>query len=335
MEKIVRAGGIQGLDYLVEKAGFSFDQAQNYCHLADVDLNCVDEYLPYANVLQLIQYASDTYKIHDIGLRLADYQGLDFIGLLGIAIKGAGTIHDAFVIAARYIQFHTPAVNLVIGTDHDENVEKICLQIQIETFGKLPQPIEHALLHLCNIVRGLSHDLIRPLEIHIPHKPISELAVYQHYFGCNVKFNQKESAIFLDAQLAKQPLPHNNHALLDIAERELQRHIKSKERSFDLNLTAVLKQLLPTGKHTIEDTAHALKMHPRTLQRRLKKHATTFQEIRNNARKELLLELLKSTSLSLADISLELGFSEQSVMTKHCKDWYGLTPSALRKPNKI
>jgi AraC-like DNA-binding protein len=85
----------------------------------------------------------------------------------------------------------------------------------------------------------------------------------------------------------------------------------------------------PQGDKT--GVAGLLAMHPRTLQRHLAAENTTFESIREEARKEAALHYLRETRIPLSQLAGLLGFSEQSVMTRSCRRWFGAPPSALRR----
>lgn len=328
---IVRTGGIQGIDSVLLRAGHTPLDILSACGLADIDLRCVDEYIAYEKVLKLLQYPADMLGIKDFGLQLAEHQGIDFMGLLALATKGAASIHEAFLLTARYMRFHTPAVELAVLPTSDQEIEKIRIRLLMGDLGQLPQPVEHALLHMANIVKHLSNGAVSPLEVWIPHAPQAPLSSYQQYFDCPIKFGGMEAAITLDKSSSSCPLPAQSPTLLAVAERELLRFALADQYSLEKSLETLLIQLLPTGQFELEDAAATLNLHSRTLQRRLYREGTSFQKVRDNARRQLFQERINEPLISLADLALTLGFSDQSVMTKSCQRWFGESPKKLRQ----
>jgi AraC-like DNA-binding protein len=80
---------------------------------------------------------------------------------------------------------------------------------------------------------------------------------------------------------------------------------------------------------TIEKIAARMGVTPRTMQRRLKDDATSFNALRENVRQELVSEYLDQ-DLSIAEISFLLGFSQPSAFFRAFKRWTGLTPQESR-----
>ena len=78
------------------------------------------------------------------------------------------------------------------------------------------------------------------------------------------------------------------------------------------------------------EVADALSMHPRTLQRRLREEGTTFEDIKDEARKDLAQRYLAYPDVPLAQVTAVFDYSEQSALTRSCQRWFHTTPSALR-----
>jgi AraC-like DNA-binding protein len=76
--------------------------------------------------------------------------------------------------------------------------------------------------------------------------------------------------------------------------------------------------------------ADALSMHPRTLQRRLRELGTTFEDIKDEARRDLAHRYLAHRDVPLAQVTALLDYSEQSALTRSCHRWFGATPRVLR-----
>lgn len=74
-----------------------------------------------------------------------------------------------------------------------------------------------------------------------------------------------------------------------------------------------------------------LAMHPRSLQRKLHEEGTSFELIKDQLRQQLLLQYLVDSQASMSQIASVLGFSEQSALSRACKNWFGMTPRQLRK----
>ena len=96
-------------------------------------------------------------------------------------------------------------------------------------------------------------------------------------------------------------------------------------------LRQVLLPLMPKCEATLEHAALALGMSPRSLQRHLDQESFKFQEILDLVRQELARIYLRDPQLSILDVSLLLGYAEQSSFTRAFRNWFGATPSSWRR----
>jgi AraC-like DNA-binding protein len=93
---------------------------------------------------------------------------------------------------------------------------------------------------------------------------------------------------------------------------------------------AALVALLPSGRASVGDVAHALGITVRTLQRNLAREETSFARELGRTRERLARHYLQSSLLPHAEISLLLGYDEPSSFFRAFRQWSGSTPEALR-----
>ncbi len=85
------------------------------------------------------------------------------------------------------------------------------------------------------------------------------------------------------------------------------------------------------GVLTSQHVCDELNLSESTLRRKLKQEGTSLQSIKDQARHTLALHLLQTTTLSIAMVAEQCGYSSQSRFTDWFKTRYGLTPTELRK----
>jgi AraC-like DNA-binding protein len=71
-------------------------------------------------------------------------------------------------------------------------------------------------------------------------------------------------------------------------------------------------------------------IHPRTLQRRLEREGESFDRIRDRVRREKAEYYLRRTNAPLSQVAGIIGYSEQSILTRSCRRWFGLPPRKVR-----
>lgn len=91
-----------------------------------------------------------------------------------------------------------------------------------------------------------------------------------------------------------------------------------------------LLHTMGAGRGTKEEVGMLLSMHPRTVQRKLRREGTTFETIREEVYSSAALRLLRDSDVTLTQVALALGYSDQSALARCCRRWFGKTPTELR-----
>jgi AraC-like DNA-binding protein len=87
-----------------------------------------------------------------------------------------------------------------------------------------------------------------------------------------------------------------------------------------------LKDELQGGRPTLATIAKKVAMSPRTLNRRLAEEGLVFSSLRDSLRKELAESYLRHGSMTVAEVSYLLGFSQPSAFHRAFKRWTGSPP---------
>lgn len=80
-----------------------------------------------------------------------------------------------------------------------------------------------------------------------------------------------------------------------------------------------------------ESLSRRLNTSPATLRRHLTRAGTSFKAIKNSCRRELGLDLLRRSELSIEDISNRLDFCDSDAFRRNFREWMGISPSRYRR----
>ncbi len=169
---IVRAGALDGYVALVRSFGGDPAALLRKVGLDAASLDEPDRYLPYRNVLLAIEGGAEALGMPDFGLRLADAQDLSFLGALWLAIQSAHSVREGLLIAGKHIHYHTPGIAVDLRSAGTPALEHAELRFLLPALPPLPQATEHAVSHMCKVVRVLSNALMAPAEIHFRLAPV-------------------------------------------------------------------------------------------------------------------------------------------------------------------
>lgn len=288
-----------------------------------------DGKITYRQAFALLELAARALDCPDFGLRLAAQQlGGGMFGPLGQVMKNSPTFGEALI----YVRDHTYAHSLAARIWHERREGMLFSghDILLDRLPARSQAMEHIILsgHLSALEITGGH--ARTRRVHFRHQPQSPLSVYRRHFGCEVRFGQDEDGVlFSDHDLACRTIDPDAEAYRAVTafiDSEFIRHhppIHAQARG------AIMRQLA-SGGSTNARVAEELGMHLRTLHRRLRAEGTSFQQLKDEVRREALLYYVQQTRLDFARISERLGFAEQSVMTRSCNRWFGMPPTRLR-----
>lgn len=103
------------------------------------------------------------------------------------------------------------------------------------------------------------------------------------------------------------------------------------QTSMTERIRRVLRRYLAEEMPSLEQISRLLDTTPQTLRRRLQRDGQGYQLIKDALRRDVAVEYLTQSELSLPDIALRVGFSEVSTFHRAFKVWTGLTPGAYRQ----
>lgn len=172
-------------------------------------------------------------------------------------------------------------------------------------------------------------------SIWLEHKAPEDSGLLQDYtdvFGCDVLFDQPVSGIRFSEELLDIQLPQADkkllRALLDHATQILAEI--DRDQPVTLRVKNLLRLTLKEQEPNSARIAETLNMSSRTLQRKLNAENTRYNSLLNEVRLEMALYYLENTSLSLDQISYELGFAETRSFYRSFKQWTDRTAGSYR-----
>lgn len=286
----------------------------------------------YRQTIQLMERAAGELDCPDFGMRLAVRQsGGGMFGPLGQVMRNSETFGDALRYVSRHSFAHSLAARVWLRPIPSENLIFSGHDILLDNIANRAQAMEQILLigHLeaMNMTGGYA----RARRIHFCHQPVSPLRVYRRYFGCEVRFGEPaDGVVFSKEDLGCPIIAPDRHAFDEVT-AYIDRHFTRHRPPLHAETRGVIMRRLSSGNCSNDQVARELNLQLRTLHRRLQAEGTTFQQIKDEVRRDIMLYYLQQTDLSLAGISEKLGFAEQSILARSCNRWFGMPPSEFRR----
>lgn len=181
---------------------------------------------------------------------------------------------------------------------------------------------ECALVEVLEGVRALVDRDASPRVVELEHEPLGDFSELAAHFGVEPRFAAPENRITLPAGLVDRPL----HGLRDLLSHAFERQA-ARALSLLPQRDSIADRVRPlvAGEagvvRTLGDVAGALHMSPRTLQRRLRSEATSFDALLDDARRALA-QKLTAQGLSNQEVSFRLGFQDASALVRARRRWH-------------
>src|SRR5690606_5222031 len=167
-------------------------------------------------------------------------------------------------------------------------------------------------------------------------------AAFQAFFGAPVSFGAELNALYFDRSLLDLPLHGAFPLVNEQAARRVSQRVAEQTQPTEPTGTPrrplLLEEMeaLLTRKprllgQALDALAQELKLHPRTLQRRLQETGYSHSRLLRETRRRLALQWLQDPSLSIEAISAQLGFTSRRSFTLAFTRWQGHSPNKHRR----
>lgn len=195
---------------------------------------------------------------------------------------------------------------------------------------------ECGLAALIAYARDITALAAAPLEVRFINPAPPSRAPYEQYFGCPVHFDAATTIVRLPLALLAQPLRQPDAALRELLDAQARERLARlpPRRAYEAALHAVIAGLLPSGEADLAHAAAGLHCSPRTLQRRLAEQDTSFQQVLDRVRLQLVESYLDDPRLKLAEIAGLLGYADQAALTRAFQRWRGCAPGEWRRQRR-
>ena len=294
-------------------------------------LNDTKQRIPVDKAIDLLEQSAQISGCEVFGLRMAEQRQLSDFGEISLLLSYQHTLRDALQTIVRYRNLLNNALAIYI----EEVGNTVIIREEVVTTASVysRQSTELALGITHRLCAALLSQKWKPLSIHFTHSAPSDLAAHKRFFGCVLKFGSEFNGIVCTATDLDTTNPQANTAMADHAQRYLDILQNDNESSIIFDIRKSIYLLLPMGRATIDQIAHTHGINVRTLQRRLEASQTSFSDLMNDVRRNLVFRYLKNLNYSLGQVSDILGYSTPSSFTRWFISQFKMAPTTWRNSN--
>jgi AraC-like DNA-binding protein len=279
----------------------------------------------------LLQRAAGHLHVPTLGLQLGQHITPRHAGLLGYLLIASTNLEQALQRLDRYQQliYDVTPMQCRQGADH---VDLVWGAEQGRPGNLVDETSITALVQFCRDITGQP---LQPLLVQFINPTPADLTPYHAYFGCPVLFDQAETLVRVASAALAWPLRAADPALGEVMEGHAETLLAKLQQEQPLieQLRQSIAACLHLGEPSIDAIAAQLGRSARSLQRDLQNGGSSFREVLNGLRKELAQAYLQQPHLSMLDIAMLLGYTEQSAFSRSFRQWTGAAPSEYRRHN--
>lgn len=159
------------------------------------------------------------------------------------------------------------------------------------------------------------------------------MAGIRHFFPCPVTYGQAANSISFSARHLDAEVIRDEPQLREFL-KLAPYHIVIEPPSSVASVTHRIREILGTDFRqelpSFEQLTGLLNMSARTLRRRLEKEGTSYQRIKDNARRDVAISMLSRDRRTVSEVAEQVGFSDPSAFHRSFKKWTGQSPGSYR-----
>ncbi|NIB38976.1 AraC family transcriptional regulator [Pseudomaricurvus alkylphenolicus] len=157
---------------------------------------------------------------------------------------------------------------------------------------------------------------------------------YMKLLGGNIHYNQAHTAIHFHSDYLKSALVHNEESIEEFI-RTAPYHLVTIPKNQDNSLTEKIRYIIggdfTKAPPSYERVSEILHVSTTTLRRRLRSEGTTYQQIKDDTRRDAAVDYLGREELSIKDIAYMMGYLDPCAFSRSFKRWTGLPPGVYRR----
>ena len=269
-----------------------------------------------------------------LGVKLGMRLDMVSLGILGYALMTSATVGDVLKLLVRYKRALLPSMRIELI--HGEGSVELR-----SSAAHLPEAIEQfykdaLYAGLVTNLKVLTNNHVATAMLELNYGRPQDRAFYATLFGENIHFNSSRCGLTFDAECLAVPISTSDSVAQDVFRRECDRILANDNHAGRVS-ERVKEALLASRSEFPTSAAVAQQMHmsESTLQRRLAKEGTRFQELLDQVRYRLALEYLQGTQLPVSEIAALLGYSNPANFRRSFKRWSATTPTHIRQSQLI
>jgi AraC-like DNA-binding protein len=320
-----------GLDQFIARAGGDPERVFGMSGAGALQLDQPSSSLGLDTYCRIFEQAAADTRNDVFGLLYGQQFEPMQLGLLGYIALASANVGAAFENAGAL--FHHHQQRSMLRVVRRGEMSRIEYGIADRAIAARRQDAESSLGMFLNIVRHALGSHWTPAEVHFEHARPDSWSEHERRFGARVQFSRPCNALILRTRDLDTPMPRADSHLLALLKHNLSHMGLAMTENVSIvdRVAGVIRERLAEGEPSLDDVSRVLDLPNWTLQRRLRVHGCTYQELLVDVRRELALGYLRDPEIQISELAYLLGYSEISAFSRAFHRWMAMSPSEWRR----
>ncbi len=296
----------------------------------------IESLIPIESALGLIQFFYGKKDAYKIGANIGRQLKVHDLGSLGYFLLSCK--HTFFVKEHldKYQFLLSDTFNFNFNFDKELMTWNLTTPILEQATGS------KTLQFLCDLEIAFRHQMINELlqkEIYPNSIRVLYISSEEHKkflekkYNCSIKFGANINSITYKISDINHYIPSSNYHVYHTLQPKLNELLKKwneNEGNYSLKIRRLILSNLGHHNFSFEYLATKLNMSIRNIQRQLQKEGTSYNQLLEECRKEMVIIYIKN-NLKSKDIAQRLGYLETNSFARSFKKWYQMSIKEFKK----
>jgi AraC-like DNA-binding protein len=279
--------------------------------------------------ITVVRRALPLLAIDGAGLELSSQTRVTERGVLALGLLGAATLGEAIDLSLRFPQsagyllqvrgVSSPTGHQTILEPYpgDQDLQRLLVDLTFATMLKLRRQVTAA--------------NYSPSIVEFVSAAPTNAAAYLAFFGCPVRFGCLKNVLSTDAKWLAFPLPWASAMAYRLSSQLLERERERMNAMPAMGFT--IERAIRRGLPHVADIAQlaaSLHLSERTLRRKLTKEGLSYRMVLDEIRRSRAFDLMAAGHRPIAQIALDVGFSDVRAFSRAFKRWTGYPPTQIK-----
>ncbi|MGE3362464.1 MAG: AraC family transcriptional regulator ligand-binding domain-containing protein [Rhizobiaceae bacterium] len=297
---------------------------------AGFDVELVEDcnvFIPQQSVVGFVDAMARAVGDTNLGLLLVPNMDVSTYGSFGRYITEADTLGEAITRSIAALQYHSSFDNIIVTTTREE----LRFGYKSALAGSPGyEPVAcGAAGELLSLFRAYLPDSWRPLRVELDIPTSRHSSLFEDVFQCPVIFNAPAVTVVVERHRLMAASRRTSRSILTLADIARDRPGGAPRSLLDIAIAQIRAQLL-AGDVSIEEVARSMDTSVRTLQRELQQAGADFRSLTSAVRIQRATEMLQDWTVSITNISEDLGYSSPTGFSRAFRKATGFGPREFR-----